>query len=84
MAPSFIHDMGANMVDRIRMYIDGEWIESASGRTTTIINPANGTVAAEATQGTAGEADMAVAAARKAFEPDRRGVISPPTNVPSL
>ncbi|NMM99424.1 NAD-dependent aldehyde dehydrogenase [Bifidobacterium sp. DSM 109958] len=53
----------------IRMYIDGTWVESASGRTTVIINPANGRRMAEATRGTADDARAAVEAARRAFEP---------------
>ncbi|KFI97486.1 aldehyde dehydrogenase family protein [Bifidobacterium stellenboschense] len=56
-------------MNRIRMYIDGEWLESESGRTTDIINPANGRKAAEMTRGTADDVAGAVAAAKGAFEP---------------
>ncbi|MCH9276840.1 aldehyde dehydrogenase family protein [Bifidobacterium amazonense] len=52
------------------MYIDGQWIGSVSGKTTSIINPANGCIVAEAACGTASDVHHAVAAAQRAFAPD--------------
>lgn len=56
-------------MERIKMYIDGEWVSSSTGAYRELINPANGQVAAEAEEGTAADAKRAIAAARKAFEP---------------
>ncbi|MBT1180689.1 aldehyde dehydrogenase family protein [Bifidobacterium sp. CP2] len=56
-------------MDHIRMYIDGQWTDSPSGKTAQIINPADGRPAATMTLGTAEDADRAVAAAERAFRP---------------
>lgn len=52
----------------INMYINGQWIESASGKVTEIINPANGSTFAQATRGTAEDVSKAVTAAKEAFK----------------
>lgn len=49
------------------MYINGEWIESASRKTREIINPATNEVIATVTEGTKEEAGKAVKAAKEAF-----------------
>ena len=51
-----------------RMYIDGEWVEAASGRTYALPNPATEEIIATAPD--AGREDMqrAIAAARRAFD----------------
>lgn len=51
-----------------RMYIDGKWVESLSGEVRTIINPATGATIAQVTEGAAADVDLAVAAARRAFD----------------
>jgi aldehyde dehydrogenase (NAD+) len=51
-----------------RHYIDGRWVESKGGRTYQVINPATEEVATEVTLGTAEDVDLAVRAARRAFE----------------
>lgn len=51
-----------------RLLIDGKWLEAASGRTFTTINPATGETLAEVAEGDAEDIDRAVAAARRAFE----------------
>lgn len=56
-------------MDRIKMYIDGEWISSSSGNSRKIINPADGELVYEAEEGTADEAKAAAAAAKRAFSP---------------
>ncbi len=56
------------MNDVKKMYIDGEWVVSASGQTRDTINPATGRVLATVTEGTAADVDRAVAAARQAFD----------------
>ena len=52
----------------ITHYIEGEWVDSSSGETREIINPANGQVIAVAAEGTRDDARSAIAAARRAFD----------------
>ncbi|MCK8787109.1 aldehyde dehydrogenase family protein [Roseomonas sp. NAR14] len=51
-----------------RLFIDGKWVEAASGKTFRTCNPATGEVLAEVAEGDAEDIDRAVAAARRAFE----------------
>jgi betaine-aldehyde dehydrogenase len=53
-----------------QMYIDGKWLDSLSGKTRHIINPATGEVIGIVAEGGAEEADMAIRAARRAFDED--------------
>jgi aldehyde dehydrogenase (NAD+) len=50
-----------------RMFIDGKWVEAASGKTFDTINPSTGEVLATVAEGDAEDIDRAVAAARRAF-----------------
>lgn len=50
-----------------KLYIDGEWIESKSGKKLPTINPATGEVLAEVTQADVEDVNLAVAAAKKSF-----------------
>jgi len=58
------------MSDIGRMYIDGEWVLSGSGETREVINPADGSILASVTEGTADDVKKAVAAARRAYDKD--------------
>src|SRR5258708_26794245 len=51
-----------------RMLINGEWIDSASGKTFETFNPATGEPLARVAEGDRADIDRAVKAARKAFE----------------
>ena len=51
-----------------RLFIDGRWVEARSGKTFPSLNPATGEVLAEVAEGDAADIDLAVAAARRAFE----------------
>jgi aldehyde dehydrogenase (NAD+) len=51
-----------------RMLIDGKWQESRSGKTFSTVNPATEEVIAEVAEGDAADIDLAVKAARKAFD----------------
>ncbi len=51
-----------------RMLIDGKWHDSKSGKTFETINPATEEVIAEVAEGNAADIDLAVKAARKAFD----------------
>jgi acyl-CoA reductase-like NAD-dependent aldehyde dehydrogenase len=50
------------------MLIDGQWVQAASGESFETINPTNGQVIARVAAGDAADVDLAVAAARRAFE----------------
>ena len=49
-------------------FIGGQWIPAASGKTFDTINPATGEVIAQVAEGDAADVDLAVKAARKAFD----------------
>lgn len=50
-----------------RNYIDGEWVESVSGKTREVINPADGSVLAYTTESLKEDTEKAIAAAKKSF-----------------
>lgn len=49
------------------MFINGQFVKSATGKTFTCLNPANEAVVAEIQQGSTQDIDNAVQAARNAF-----------------
>lgn len=55
-------------MEKLHMFINGEWTESSSGRTFTSINPATLDMIAEVPRGDSDDIDRAVQAAREAFE----------------
>src|SRR3954453_5291618 len=57
-----------NMADSHQMFIGGEWVNSSDGGTRDIISPHTGAVMATVQEGTAEDANRAVAAAKKAFD----------------
>jgi len=50
-----------------RIYIDGRWVESKSGKSRTCVDPASGRTICEVQAGDATDVDLAVKAARRAF-----------------
>ena len=54
-------------VTQQKQFIGGEFVESESGETMEVLNPATGEVIAEVPRGTAADVDKAVDAARKAW-----------------
>jgi betaine-aldehyde dehydrogenase len=58
----------ATTTSTLQNFINGEFVNSAEGRTESIINPATGESIAEAQLSTAEDVDRAVKAAREAFE----------------
>jgi aldehyde dehydrogenase (NAD+) len=52
----------------MRMFVDGNWVESAARETFTSINPANREPLVEVPRGKEQDVDLAVGAARRAFE----------------
>src|SRR5579864_1538164 len=51
-----------------KMLIGGKWVDSVSGKTFETYNPATGEVLAHVAEGDRADIDLAVKAARKAFE----------------
>ena len=54
-------------VTQHKQFIGGEWVESASGETMEVLNPATGEPIAEVPRSTAEDVDRAVDAAKKAW-----------------
>ena len=55
-------------VERLKNYIGGEWVDSESAVSRTVINPATGEVIAEVPLSTKGDLERAVVAASEAFK----------------
>ncbi|MGC1275264.1 MAG: aldehyde dehydrogenase family protein [Planctomycetaceae bacterium] len=55
-------------VRRTQCFIDGKWVDAASGKTFETHNPATEELIAEVAEGDAADVDRAVKAARKAFD----------------
>jgi aldehyde dehydrogenase (NAD+) len=58
----------APKIRRTQCFIEGKWVDSASGKTFKTFNPATEEVIAEVAEGDAEDVDRAVKAARKAFD----------------
>ncbi|KAF2460756.1 aldehyde dehydrogenase, allergen Cla h 10 [Lineolata rhizophorae] len=56
------------------LFINNEWVKGVDGRTFEVINPSDETVICSVHEATEKDVDLAVAAARKAFEGDWRKV----------
>ena len=55
-------------IQNFKMYIDGQWVNSESGKTIETLNPENNEVWATVPEANAKDVDKAVKAAQKAFE----------------
>ncbi|HTW98671.1 MAG TPA: aldehyde dehydrogenase family protein, partial [Acidimicrobiales bacterium] len=60
-----------------RLFIDGEFVEAASGKSFETPNPATGETLAQIAEGDAEDIDRAVRAARRAFESGPWATMSP-------
>jgi aldehyde dehydrogenase (NAD+) len=70
-APNGKHAKQTSPVPKVadqKMLIGGRWVESASGKTFPTLNPATGGVICQVAEGDKADIDLAVKAARKAFE----------------
>ena len=56
------------MRDYMKFYIDGKWVDPITPKSLDVINPATEAVCGHVSAGTAADVDVAVKAARKAFE----------------
>src|SRR5919202_1099091 len=54
-------------VSSYKNFVGGEWVDSASGETMEVLNPATGETIAEVPRGTQEDVDRAVAAAKRAL-----------------
>jgi 1-pyrroline dehydrogenase len=57
----------ATAIKKAEMFVGGKWVDSASGETQQVWNPATGEVIAEVPKATAEDVNRAVEAAKKAF-----------------
>ena len=55
-------------IRRTQCFIDGKWVDAASGKTFETLNPATEEVITEVAEGDAADVDRAVKAARRAFD----------------
>lgn len=55
-------------MQKLKMFINGEWVDAQSRKTRSIVNPANGKIIAEAAEGDACDAGIAIDVARHAFD----------------
>lgn len=62
--------MAQTAVKTHQMFVDGDWVSSATGETQEVVNPATGEVIAEVPKGSEADVERAVAAARRAFDED--------------
>ena len=62
---------------RSRLLIDGKLVDAASGKTFPVYNPATGTLLAQVAEADAADVDLAVNAARRAFDTGPWGKTSP-------
>ncbi len=62
-----------------KLFIDGEWVDAASGKTFDTPNPATGETLARVAEGDAEDINRAVRAARRAFEEGPWGRLTRPT-----
>jgi acyl-CoA reductase-like NAD-dependent aldehyde dehydrogenase len=56
------------MIPHVKLWIDGKEVDAVSGKTFDCVNPATGQVIARVAEGEAADIDLAVKAARRAFE----------------
>ncbi len=62
------HFVPENLPDRIRHYIDGAFVDSADGATFDVLDPVSNETYVQAAAGKQADIDLAVAAAKRAFD----------------
>ena len=55
------------MLEKLQMYINGEWVDSHSTETIEVMNPSDDSVLGMIAAGNSDDVDKAVAAAKEAF-----------------
>ena len=66
--PSMDPNVSAFVTSKKKLFINGKWVEAASGKTFPTYNPATGDVLANVAEADAEDVNRAVKAARAAFE----------------
>ena len=66
--PQIRNEVGEFISKPRKMLIGGKWVDSVSGKTFETYNPATGEILALVAEGDKQDIDLAVKAARKAFE----------------
>jgi len=56
------------MLEKLQFYVDGQWVDPVEPRTMDVVNPATEEVYGRISIGSAGDVDVAVSAAKRAFE----------------
>ncbi|MBT4158130.1 MAG: aldehyde dehydrogenase family protein, partial [Planctomycetaceae bacterium] len=56
------------LIRQTQLFIDGQWVSAQSGKTFCTINPSNEEVIARVAEGDAADVELAVLAARRAFD----------------
>src|SRR5262245_2085984 len=56
------------MINRMKFYIDGAWVEPSAKKTVSVVNPATEEAMYEIALASKADVDKAVAAARRAFD----------------
>ena len=56
------------LIRQTQLFIDGQWVPARSGKTFCTINPSNEEVIARVAEGDAADVELAVLAARRAFD----------------
>ena len=56
------------MVNHLKFYINGQWVDSLGSETIEVINPSDESVIGSISAGTKEDIDLAVAAAKNAFK----------------
>lgn len=69
--------MAADVSMKTNLYIDGQWSPPAHGRTRPVINPANELPLCEVAEASVDDVDLAVEAARRAFDDGPWGCLAP-------
>ena len=59
---------GKDVLEKLRFYIDGQWVDPVEPATMDVVNPATEAVYGRISIGSAADVDQAVAAAKRAFE----------------
>ncbi len=75
--PSMDPNVSAFVTAKRKLFINGKWVEAASGKTFPSYNPATGEVLANVAEGDREDIDRAVKAARAAFETGPWSKMSP-------
>lgn len=65
------------MTNEYKLYIGGKWVDSVSGKTFTSISPGTGQTNAIVAEANAEDVDLAVKAARKAFQSSEWALMAP-------